>query len=90
MILWLTDTKLKMMNRTAKLILIAAMGIFFTCQQKPVEIYLAPNGDDNANGTKENPVKTIEKARELAGSSIDQKEVNIIFEVIAILSRIIV
>ncbi|MDX2430685.1 MAG: right-handed parallel beta-helix repeat-containing protein, partial [Bacteroides sp.] len=67
------------MKNIFRIFIIAIMGLNYSCQQSSVDIYLAPDGDDTAIGTKENPVKSIEKARELAGVSIGQKEVHVIF-----------
>ena len=67
------------MKTIFKFFLIAILTLSYSCQQRPVEIYLAPDGDDAAKGTRENPVKSIEKARELAAMAIGQQEVHVIF-----------
>lgn len=52
----------------------------FSCQEKAVEIYVAENGDDNAAGTVEAPLKTIEKARDLANTLKTKASVHINFQ----------
>ena len=56
--------------------------LFFSlsCQQKPIQIFISPLGDNNADGTKENPVMTITKAKQLASDFFGKREVNIIFD----------
>jgi len=66
------------MNVVIRICLVYVLGILISCRQKPVEIYVAPNGDDKASGTKEQPVQTFEKANELAASFFGKKEVCII------------
>ena len=66
------------MYHTLKYLYIASLAIFCSCQQKPVEYYVSVNGDDMASGTKEQPVKTISKARDLSLSEAGKKEVHII------------
>jgi len=54
--------------------------IFFSCRQDSIEIYISPGGSDSGAGTKENPVRTVEKANELAAEAFGKKRINIIFE----------
>lgn len=51
-----------------------------SCEQKAVEIYVAENGDDNAAGTVEAPLKTIGKARDLANTLKAKRSVHINFQ----------
>jgi hypothetical protein len=51
-----------------------------SCEMKAVEIYVAKNGDDAAAGTIEEPLKTIEKARDLANKLKGKGSVDIIFQ----------
>ena len=46
----------------------------------PVEIYIAPNGNDKASGTREQPRLTFEKANEHVASLSGKKEVHIILK----------
>nr|WP_299074367.1 peptide-binding protein [uncultured Allomuricauda sp.] len=41
---------------------------FLSCNQKKSEIYVSVNGDDTAVGTEEQPIRTIERARDMAAS----------------------
>ena len=52
----------------------------FSCQQKTTEIYVAENGDDTASGSMELPLKTMQRARDLAMSLKEKAAVNIIFK----------
>ncbi|EOR92650.1 : hypothetical protein [Arcticibacter svalbardensis MN12-7] len=42
------------------------------------EFYVSPKGNDTAKGTKENPLKTLDRAKELANAFSGKAEVNII------------
>lgn len=68
------------MNLIIRICIIVVMGVYVSCQQKPVEIYIAPNGDDKASGTREQPILTLEKVNEHITSLSGEKEVHIIFE----------
>ncbi|WP_430973931.1 hypothetical protein [Sunxiuqinia rutila] len=50
------------------------------CQPKTLDIYVSPNGDDKQNGSAEQPIKTLQKAKDLAASYAGKQEVNIILE----------
>ena len=67
------------MKKMIKLGLMVMLIIFFACQQKPVEIYLAPNGDDRASGTKESPFVSFEKALAETAKFAGKESVNIWF-----------
>ncbi|WP_139063670.1 peptide-binding protein [Flagellimonas eckloniae] len=41
---------------------------FLSCNQKKSELYVSVNGDDTAVGTKEQPIRTIERAKDMASS----------------------
>ncbi len=45
-----------------------------------VEIYISPDGNDKASGSKDQPVLTIEKANEMVASLSGKKEVRVIFK----------
>lgn len=51
-----------------------------SCERKALDIYVAENGDDNAAGTIEAPLKTIEKARDLANTLKAKGSVHINFQ----------
>lgn len=53
--------------KIALILAIAVMGSFVSCRQSPVEIYVSPNGNDKASGTREQPLLTFEKGIENAG-----------------------
>jgi len=67
------------MNTVSRLFFLIAIAIFFSCQQKIVEIYVAVDGNDSGTGSSANQVKSIERARELADVYVGKTEVNIIF-----------
>lgn len=48
--------------------------------QAETNFYVSPAGDDNQKGTKDNPVRTLAKARELARNHVAQMKVNVILE----------
>ncbi len=66
-----------LINQFLSILVLAAL---LSCQQKPIEIYVSPNGNDNTSGTKMQPVQTFEKASELAAAAMGKKEVTVIFE----------
>ena len=68
------------MRFTKKLFLIFLIGASLSCQNKIATIYVAENGDDNASGTRQHPLKSLQKARDLASSLEGQDQVDIIFE----------
>ncbi|MDF1572162.1 MAG: PDZ domain-containing protein [Bacteroidales bacterium] len=65
-------------SNSVLILAIALMGSFVSCQQHPVEIFIAPTGNDNASGTRAQPVLTFEKANEIAALLSGKKEVHII------------
>lgn len=67
-------------SKIALILAIAVMGSFISCRQSPVEIYVAPNGDDKAAGTRELPLLTVEKASEHIASLSGKKEVHVILK----------
>ena len=67
-------------SKSVLILAIAVMGIFISCRQSPVEIYVAPNGDDKAAGTNEQPILTFEKATEHIASLSGKKEVHVILK----------
>lgn len=67
-----------MVNRIIISLLITGIGILFSCQPTPLELYVSINGDDMAQGSIDNPVKTLERARDLAFAEDGKKEVQII------------
>jgi len=52
----------------------------FSCQKQTTKIYVATNGDDTATGTKNSPLKSIQKARDLSLFSKKKGPVDIILE----------
>lgn len=50
------------------------------CQPKTRDIYVSPQGNDDQNGSAEQPIKTLQKAKDLAASYAGKQEVNIILE----------
>ena len=60
--------------------LISSMLILFSCHHTSSEIYVALNGHDTSAGSKENPLRTIEKACELAKSVAGKEQVTILLE----------
>lgn len=54
--------------------------VCFSCQNQTLEIYVAENGDDTASGSKNAPVKSIQKARDLAFALKKTGHVDIIFQ----------
>jgi len=67
-------------SKISLILTIAVMIAFVSCQQSPVEIYISPNGNDNASGTKEQPLLTLEKANEIVASLSGKKEVHVLFK----------
>ncbi len=59
---------------------VVLLWICFSCQKQAVEIYIATNGDDTAFGTKDAPIKSIQRARDLSIALIKKSPVDIIFE----------
>tara|TARA_R110001583_G_scaffold55764_3_gene169104 strand:- start:62165 stop:62557 length:393 start_codon:yes stop_codon:yes gene_type:complete len=53
---------------------------FFACQKQTIEIYVAKNGDDMVSGTKNSPVRSMQKARNLSIALKKKGSVDIIFE----------
>lgn len=53
---------------------------FFACQKQTIEIYVAKNGDDMVSGTKNSPVRSMQKARNLSIALKKKGPVDIIFE----------
>lgn len=51
-----------------------------SCHQKDSEIYVSIDGDDNNPGTEISPLRTIEKARDLAISLNENGKVDVIFQ----------
>ncbi len=68
------------LSKIALILLLAVMIAFVSCQQNPVEIYISPDGNDKASGTREQPVLTFKKANELVASISGKKEVHVIFK----------
>ncbi len=68
------------MTTFTRLLLVIAVGIFFSCQPKTRDIYVSPQGNDDQNGSAEQPIKTLQKAKDLAASYAGKQEVNIILE----------
>ncbi|SFF58612.1 right-handed parallel beta-helix repeat-containing protein [Sunxiuqinia elliptica] len=50
------------------------------CQPKTLDIYVSPQGNDDQNGSAEKPIKTLQKAKDLASSYAGKQKVNIILE----------
>lgn len=48
--------------------------------QAQIHIYVSPTGNDNQNGTIDQPVQTLKKARELARSYLGQKSIDVVLE----------
>ena len=48
------------------------------CQPKTRDIYVSPQGNDDQNGSAEQPIKTLQKAKDLAASYAGKQEANII------------
>ncbi|WP_299668786.1 right-handed parallel beta-helix repeat-containing protein [uncultured Polaribacter sp.] len=57
--------------------LLISIVIFHSCQNKAIDIYVSPSGDNTYNGTKEKPFKTLKKALEKA-KSIHRNESDLI------------
>ena len=53
------------MKRLFTLVFIVTLGIFFSCKQEVVEIYVSTDGNDQSSGGKGDPVKSLDKAREM-------------------------
>lgn len=51
-----------------------------SCQKQTTEIYVAVNGDDTASGTKDSPVNSVQKARDLSVDLVKEGPVDIIFK----------
>ena len=68
------------MRKIIQFIQVLTFGFLISCQSNPIEIYISPNGNDNASGTKDQPVLTVDRAEELLRSVAGKNFVNIIFE----------
>lgn len=68
------------MKLISNIVLILLIVAGLSCEEKTVEIYVAPNGDDTASGSIEAPLQTIEKARDLAETYAGTRSVEIIFK----------
>jgi hypothetical protein len=68
------------MRHIHSLLLIAFVILFASCQKNVVEVYVSPDGDDAASGSKASPVATFEKAVELACASAGHKTVHVLLE----------
>ncbi len=51
--------------------------LFAGCQQKTLEIHVSPSGSDSGDGSKKNPVATINRAADLAKANAGQRPVYI-------------
>ncbi|PIB30419.1 hypothetical protein BFP77_04605 [Maribacter sp. 4U21] len=71
---------MKLKRYSAIIFLTFIISICFSCEKEVLKIYIAENGDDTATGTKEHPLRTIQKARDLALSSNTDATVEVILE----------
>lgn len=60
------------------LFFILGLGIFCSCQQRVMEIYVSTNGSDEGTGAKEYPLSSLDKAREIALEHAGKKKIDII------------
>ena len=60
------------------LFFILTLGIFCSCQQDVIEVYVSTNGSDQGTGAKEDPLKSLDKAREIALEHAGKKKIDII------------
>lgn len=68
------------MNTFLKFLSGTVLALFFSCGQGPVSIYVSPEGDDTQEGSKEQPVRTLQKAKSLAAAYAGKRKVNIILK----------
>ncbi|OFX31368.1 MAG: hypothetical protein A2W90_06870 [Bacteroidetes bacterium GWF2_42_66] len=68
------------MKRLFTLVFIVTLGIFFSCKQEVVEIYVSTDGNDQSSGGKGDPVKSLDKAREIAIKDSGKKTIDILVE----------
>lgn len=62
------------------LLLTLTLGVLFSCQHKTIDIYVSTSGNDNQSGTAQLPLRTLQKAKDLAALHAGKSEVNIILE----------
>lgn len=70
-----THTDLSQVKRLSVILLL----VFWAIQSTGKNIYVSTTGDDNSPGTIENPVKSINKAQELAEQLAGREAVTVIF-----------
>lgn len=68
------------MNKFILINLFAFAFALVSCQPKPREIYVSVDGNDSAIGDKTNPLKSLEKAAELAAENAGNGTVNVFVE----------
>lgn len=61
------------------LLLITAINVCFSGSLAKSDIYISVTGNDKNSGTKENPIQSIKKAKELVRSKAGKEEVQVIF-----------
>jgi len=66
-----------MINMITRILFFLLTGVLFSCQDKTVTIYVSPEGNDNQSGSKNQPVQSLSKARELAEEHAGNSVVNI-------------
>jgi hypothetical protein len=67
------------MNKLYKLLVLSCLTILLTSFKPAIkDIFVSNNGNDNGTGTKESPVKTLDRAKELSASFKGKTAVNII------------
>lgn len=68
------------MRKINSIFLIALAFLFASCRQNVIEIYVSPDGNDVADGSKTNPVATLEKAVEVARTKAGHQTVHVLVE----------
>lgn len=67
----------EMIRRAAPIALILAYILLPGCNSQSIEIYVSPDGNDQTTGSKSAPVKSLQRAAELAGEKKEQVPVTI-------------
>lgn len=61
-----------------RILFVFLTGVLFSCQEKSIDIYVSPNGNDNQTGSKNQPAQSLSQAKSLANKYNGNSAVNII------------